>query len=199
MPASDQSDITQLLMAWKAGDCDAVDKLFPLVYDELHRIAQYRLQRSRGGDALSASALVHEMYLRLADQAHLNASDRVHFYRIASRIMRHILVDHARHKNAQKRGGGAPRLALDACPTGDDDATELLLSLDQALAQLEELDERLHQVVECRFFGGLTCEETARTLGVAPRTVQRDWRKAKALLSRVLTEASSSSNTSPRI
>ena len=181
MPLSDPAAITQLLMAWKAGDDGAIDRLFPLVYDTLSRIAGRRLQDFRSS-TLSTKDLVHEAYLRLAGQTPLEATDCAHFYRIASRVMRHILIDRARRQQAQKRGHGAPEHSLSTCPVGREDRTELLLALDQALARLEAIDERKCRVVECRFLRDLTREETACTLGVSTRTVDRDWRAAKALL-----------------
>ena len=174
-------DITGLLAALRGGDRAALDRLFPLVYRELHDRAHGQLARHRPGDTLSTTALVHEAYLKLTDSAHQTYQDRVHFFAVASRAMRQILVDYARRRMAVKRGG-APPVTLDPEVVGDPGRPEELVALDEALVRLEALDERLARTVEMRFFGGLSVEETAAALGVSPRTVKRDWRKARAVL-----------------
>ncbi len=181
------SEATQLLIDWTDGDKDAVDALFPLVYEELRDIAHHRLQRWRPGHTIQTTALVHDAYLRLTDQTRLDWSDRAHFLALASRAMRNILVDYARRKNAQKRGGGAPHFSLAEQHIGTQRGVELLISLDQALDRMAALNERLCRVVECRFFAGLRDRETAQALGVSVRTVRRDWAKARAWLYDALT------------
>ena len=176
-----EGEITALLTALKEGDRSALDRLFPLVYAELRDRAHHQLARRRPGDTLSTTALVHEAYLKLTASAHQTYEDRVHFFAVASRAMRQILVDYARRTTAAKRGGGHP-VTLDPEAVADPGRAEELLALDEALNQLEALDERLARMVELRFFGGLSVEETADALAVSPRTVKRDWRKARAFL-----------------
>jgi len=174
-------DVTQLLVELRDGRRGALDELLPLVYQELRAIAGQRLARQEAS-TLSATALVHEAYLKLFDQTRLAWNDRKHFFAVASMAMRQVVVDNARRKRALKHGGDLRRLDLDSLEIGADDAVEQILSLDQALTRLSQLDERLGQVVEMRFFGGLSVEETAEALDLDPRTVKRDWRKARALL-----------------
>jgi RNA polymerase sigma factor (TIGR02999 family) len=178
--------ITELLLSLRAGRSDAMTRLFPLVYEELRRIAHCHLLGQGEGHTLDTTGLVHEAYLRMVDQTRVEWNDRRHFYAAASRAMRHILVDHARRHNAVKRGGGRPVLELVEGTVAVEERAELLVALDEALQRLEALDERLGRVVECRFFGGLTEEETAEVLGVTSRTVRRDWTKAKGWLYREL-------------
>ena len=178
--------ITELLLSLCAGRSEAMTRLFPLVYDELRRIAHCHLAGQREGHTLDTTGLVHEAYLRLVDQTRVEWNDRRHFYAAASRAMRHILVDHARRHSAAKRGGGRPVIELVEGTVAVEQRAELLVALDEALQRLEALDERLGRVVECRFFGGLTEEETAEVLGVTSRTVRRDWTKAKGWLYREL-------------
>ncbi len=163
-----------------------MDRLFPLVYDQLRRIAHRRLQDERPGHTLGTTGLVHETYLKLVDQTRVEWRDRSHFFRVASMAMRRILVDYARRDRALRRGGGLDRVALDedaaAIEASIDARGERLLALDEALERLAAIDERLSQVVECRYFGGLTEEETAEALGTSSRTVQRDWAKARGWL-----------------
>jgi RNA polymerase sigma factor (TIGR02999 family) len=184
-----------LLAAWRGGDHHALDRLFPLVYDELRRVASRQLDRESTGHTLETTALVHEAYLRLIDQTRVQWADRAHFFAIAARAMRRVLLDYARRHRAAKRGGGRvaatyDELALDQSPAPaaiDVDArADTLIALDAALDGLAAIDERLSRVVECRFFGGLTDEETAEALGVTARTVRRDWVKAKALLAQAM-------------
>jgi RNA polymerase sigma factor (TIGR02999 family) len=194
----DASAITELLVAWRGGDQGALDRLFPLVYDQLRRISRRQLGAERAGHTLSTTALVHEAYLKLVDQTRAEWVDRAQFYAVAARAMRRILVDYARRHRAAKRGGDQERVSLDvpdlgqplaeAPPGAADERADTLIALDDALARLAEVDERLSRVVECRFFGGLTEEETAVVLGVTARTVRRDWVKAKAWLYRAMRE-----------
>lgn len=183
---SGQPDITGLLVAWRAGDRAAFDQLFPLVYDELRRIAHRQLGGERPGHTLGTTALVHEAYLKLVDQTRAQLTDRAHFFAIAARAMRRILVDYARRHRAAKRGGAQAPVSLDDSMLLADLRADTIVALDEALTRLSELDARLSQVVECRFFGGLTEEETAEALAVTTRTVRRDWVKAKGWLHREL-------------
>lgn len=180
--APDTQPVTELLLELRDGRVGAMDRLFPLVYEELHRIAHRALHGERTGHTLGTTGLVHEAYLRLADQTRLEYRDRGHFYGIAARAMRHILVDYARRHRAAKRGGAKKVIVLDDALVGIEDRADALLALDEALTELEALDPRLGQVVQCRFFGGLTEEETGEVLGVTARTVRRDWLKAKGWL-----------------
>ncbi|MEN8375355.1 MAG: ECF-type sigma factor [Gemmatimonadota bacterium] len=181
-------DTTELLLAMREGDRGAHDRLTARLYDELHAIAHRELAR-RGGATLRTTGLLHEAYLKLVDQSRVDVDDRAHYLALAATAMRHIVVDHARSRRTQKRGGGWRRISLgDAAPASDDRAEELI-ELDEALGRLERFDERLCRVVECRFFGGLTVAETAAALRVAPRTVDRAWEKAKAWLVREIHEA----------
>lgn len=181
--AASPTEITALLVRWRSGDADALDRLLPVVYRELQAIARRHLARERPGHTLSTSGLVHEAYLELLGQSTVDWRDRVHFYAIASRTMRRILVWHARKRHAAKRSGG-PLLTLDEAiaiaPGGSDPAA--LLALNDALERLEAVDPRLCRVVECRHFGGLTVEETAAALEISPATVKRDWQAARAWL-----------------
>jgi RNA polymerase sigma factor (TIGR02999 family) len=160
----------------------ALDAVFPIVYDELRRLAHLQLQRERTGLTLRTTDLVHEAYLRLASQQSGRWKDRSHFLAIAAMAMRRILVDHARTHRTDKRGGGVPRVALDAVEVPIEDRAEFLLALDEALVRLQGLDARQARLVECRFFGGLTEEETADALGIGLRTAKRDWAKARSWL-----------------
>ena len=153
--------LTQLLVAWSDGDRAALDKLMPLVYDELHRLAHQYMGRERAGNTLQTSALVHEAYLRLIDQRDVQWQNRAHFFGIAAQMMRRILVDYARSRNNQKRGGGAPRIALDEAVIVSEERAADVVALDDALKSLAKIDERKSQIVELRFFGGLSIEETA--------------------------------------
>lgn len=183
-----EHDITELLLAWRGGDRGAFDRLFPLVYDELRRIAHRQLGRERSDHTLDTTALVHEAYLKLVDQTRAKFEDRAHFFAVAARAMRRILVDYARRHRALKRGGTQARVSLDDAMLIADERADTLLALDEALTRLAELDERMTRVVECRFFGGLTEEETAAALAITARTVRRDWLKAKGWLAQALRE-----------
>lgn len=179
-------DITGLLAALREGDQGARDRLFQLIYRDLRARAHHQLTRSRPGDSLSTTALVHETYLKLAGSTHQAYLDRGHFFAVAARAMRQILVDYARRRVAEKRGGAGKDTTLDPEMVAIPERAEDLVLLDEALSRLNELDERLAQTVELRFFGGLSVEETAEARGVSPRTVKRDWRKARAFLFRLL-------------
>ena len=183
--ASDpREEITQLLIAHHAGDQGAFDRLLPLVYDDLRRIARRQLRRSGGAQTLNATALVHEAYFRLVDERRVDWQDRGHFFAIAARSMRRILVDYARERGAQKRGGGQAHVELRPDDIAVEEQAESLIALDQALATLGSFSERLARVVECRVFGGLSEEETAGALGISLRTSQREWQRARAWLAR---------------
>jgi RNA polymerase sigma factor (TIGR02999 family) len=179
-------EITQLLAAHRAGDEGAFDRLVPLVYADLRRVARQQLARLRPGATLDTTALIHEAYLRLAGQEPVELADRDHFFAIAARSMRLILVDEARRRSAHKRGGGRSPIPLDLVDAGVETQADTLLAVDEALTRLGRLEPRLARVVECRFFAGLTEEETSRALGLPLRTVQRSWMKARAWLRREL-------------
>jgi len=182
----DKSQITTLLQAHASGDEHALDELIPLVYNEMHNMAQGRLIGERPDHTYSATALVHEAYLKLVDFNRIDWQNRNHFFAIASQIMRNILVDYAVKQNAQKRGGNRNKVTLGEKHMKWELNLEEIISIDQALKKLEKLDERQSKVVECRFFGGLTIEETANTLGISEPTVSRDWKMARAWLNREL-------------
>jgi RNA polymerase sigma-70 factor, ECF subfamily len=181
-------EVTRLLQAWAAGDESALEQLMPLVYEELHRIARRYMAGEHPGQTLQTTALVHEVYLRLVDVKNVNWHDRAHFYALCARLMRRILIDFARSRTFQKRGGGATHVQLDEAVTISAVVGSELLAVDHALKQLSNVDLRKGQVVELRFFGGLTVEETAVALQVSPETVIRDWRLAKAWLMRELSQ-----------
>lgn len=174
--------VTELLRACRGGEADAHERLFALVYEHLRTIAHAQLRREREGHTLSTTALVHEAFFKLADPAQLEFRDRAHFLGVAARAMRQVLVDHARRHRASKRGSGAVALDLDAAEIAVEERADMLVALDEALTRLAALSPRLAQVVECRFFGGLTEEETAEALQVTARTVRRDWVKARGWL-----------------
>jgi RNA polymerase sigma factor (TIGR02999 family) len=179
-------DVPELLQAWQRGEAGALDRLLPLVYDELRRVARARLRAERPGHTLQATALVHEAYLRLVG-AGATPRNRTHLFAMAAKLMRQILVDHARRKDARKRGGSATMIALDEAVPAPPVATVDLLALDEALIELSALDPRLCQVVELKFFAGLNIAETAEALHVSPATVERDWTVSKAWLHQRLT------------
>ena len=179
--------MTRLLLAWRAGDETALARLTPLVHRELQRIARGCMRRERAGNSFQASALVNEAYLRLVDTQHVNWQNRAHFLAMAARLMRRILVDLARARQYQKRGGGAIRVSLSEALTVPDQAEDLV-ALDQALSALATFDERRSHVVELRFFGGLSVEETAAVLRISPETVMRDWKLARTWLRRELSK-----------
>jgi len=179
---ADPSPITKCLREVRAGDDGAFDGLISLVYDDLRLLASRHLERNAGHRTLSPTGLVHEAYLRLADRDGLTWEDRSHFFAACSVVMRNIVIDFARSRSAQKRGGGAVRLTLHEEEIAIDDQAEELLALDRAMDRLAAYGDRLRRVVECRFFAGLTEPEAAEALGVSERTVRRDWVKARALL-----------------
>jgi RNA polymerase sigma factor (TIGR02999 family) len=174
-------DITGLLGSWRAGDRDAFDRIFPIVYEELRILARRQLQRAGGSPTLQTTALLHEAYVKLVQQSRATVEDRGHFFALAARAMRHILVDHARKRGAAKRGADRDVTLADEPSAATAQADEIL-EIDRALERLEAVDPRLGRVVEMRFFGGMSVEETADALAVSPRTVKRDWQKAKAFL-----------------
>ena len=181
-------EVTQLLVAWRNGDQNARDELIPLVYQELHRLAHQYMSRERPGHTLQTSALVNEAFLRLADQRDIQWQNRAHFIGIAGQMMRRILVDYARNRGYAKRGGGTLQVSLDEDLIVSDERSADIVALDEALQSLARLDERKSRLVELRFFGGLSIEETAEVLGVSPGTVMRDWTLAKAWLRREMSE-----------
>jgi RNA polymerase sigma factor (TIGR02999 family) len=190
--SSADTDVSALLRAWSDGDQDALQALTPIVYEELHRLARHYMRRERSGHSLQATALVNEAYMRLADYTRMQWQDRAHFFAVSAQAMRRILVDHARRHNV-KRGRGAQHVSLDVSledvavvAQGEDVETDLV-ALDEALIGLTRIDPRKAQIVEMRFFGGLTVEEIGGVLKVSPGTVKRDWRAAKAWLYQELT------------
>lgn len=182
----DEEDVTSLLSACAAGDRAAFDRLMPLIYDDLRGIASRRLRAERSEHTLDTTAVVHEAYLRLAERATATWRDRVHFFAVAARVIRHVLIDYARRRSAAKRGGDAVRVELSHEVAGEDAPILEVLALDDALSRLESLDSRLAKVVECRVFAGMAMDEVAEALGVSLRTAERDWRRAKAHLYRML-------------
>ena len=183
-----QCEATDLLLDSTGGDPQALDRLFPLVYDQLRRIAHRELRRAQPNNTLTTTEIVHEAYLRLVDQNRVAQGERAVFFAVAAVSMRRLVVEFARRARAQKRGGGTRPLSLDEATMAADERSDMLLALDEALSRLAELDERLARVVECRYFGGLPEAETAEALGVTARTVRRDWVKAKAWLYSELTD-----------
>ena len=184
MSPNSDSGPTELLRAWSQGDGSALDRLVPLVYEELHRLAQRYMRQERPDHTLQATSLVNEAYLRLIDVNRVEWRDRAHFLAVAAQMMRRILVEFARNRLRQKRGGGADRVSLDDVPELPDSNGRDLVALSDALSELATFDARMGQVVELRFFGGLTVAETADVLNISPETVMRDWKTAKAWLLR---------------
>jgi len=182
-------NVTGLLLQWGEGDASALEQLLPLVYDELHRIARKHMGHENPGHSLQATALVNEAYMRLVDAQNIAWRDRTHFLAVSARIMRHILVDHARARRYQKRGGDAVRVVLDEALIVSNEPAQDLVALDDALAALAKFDDRKSRVIELRFFGGLSVEETASVLNVSADTVMRDWRLAKVWLQREMRAA----------
>jgi RNA polymerase sigma factor (TIGR02999 family) len=180
------SHITRLLVAWGEGDQHARDELLDAVYDDLRRLAHHHLRHERPGHTLQTTAIVHDAYLQLVDQRYVRWQNRTHFFAIASHLIRRILVAHARRRSADKRGGGAIRVALHPEMAASKPRDIALVAMDRALEALEQVDPQQSRIVELRFFGGLTVEETAEVLGISSRTVKRDWRMAKAWLQRAL-------------
>jgi len=178
--------ITEILLAWGDGDEAALERLMPIVYAELRRLAHHYMNREREGHTLQTTALVNEAFLKLIDSSRVRWQNRAHFFAVSAQLMRRILVDFARSRRYQKRGGAAQRISLDDAPLVTPERGGDLIALDDALTALAAIDKRKSEVVELRFFGGLSVEETAEALKVSPDTVMRDWRLAKAWLLREL-------------
>jgi RNA polymerase sigma-70 factor, ECF subfamily len=185
-PSRDRSrvHVTELLLAWGSGDRSALDELMPLVHHELRRLARSQMRGERDNHTLQTTALVNEAFLRLIDLRRIRWQDRAHFLALSAQLMRRVLVDHARTRNYRKRGGGAATVALDDVAVAVPERAADLVALDEALEDLARVDPRKSRVVELRFFGGLSVEETAEALNVSPETVMRDWRLAKVWLLR---------------
>jgi RNA polymerase sigma factor (TIGR02999 family) len=177
---ADRPDITTLLRAWGEGDHSALDRLVPMIYDELHSIAHRQMLREKEGQTLQTTALVNEAYLRLVDVKKVTWQDRAHFYAVSAQMMRRILVDAARARLREKRGGRVQRLSLDEALDEQAPRDRELVAVDDALEELARMDERKSRVIELRFFGGLSVEETAAVLKISPQSVMRDWKLAKA-------------------
>ncbi len=182
MPVPPDDGVTQLLVEWRRGDEAALARLIPVVYAELRRVASARLRDEAPNHTLQTTALVHEAYLRLVGLERMTLQNRTHFFAMAARLMREILVDHARRRNAGKRGGGVTMVGLDEMTAGSESDIVDVLALDEALTELNALDHRLCRVVELRYFAGLSIAETADALDVSPATVERDWTVSKAWL-----------------
>lgn len=193
MPDASRSDVTRLLVAWGNGDTSAADQLLPLVYDELHQVAARAMRRENEGHTLQPTELINEVYLRLVDQSRANWENRSQFFGVVAQVMRRILVDHARARISEKRGGGARAVTLDdvhdAAVASVTSGTVDILALHEALEKLEAFDPDQARVVELRYFTGLNIEETALAMGVSPATVKREWAVARAWLRRELTSA----------
>ncbi len=182
-PAS-SADVTQLLQAWGSGDKEALDKLLPIVYEELHRLAASYMRKENPGHTLQTSALVNEAYIKLVDQKNVRWQNRAHFFGIAAQLMRRILVDHARSRARMKRGAGAQKLSLNEAVIVTTDSAQGFLLLDDALKRLAEMDAKKSRIVEMKIFCGLNMKEIAEVEKVSPYTIEREWRKAKAWLHR---------------
>jgi len=183
-----ERSVTELLEAHRLGQSDALDKAFEVVYDELRKLAHFHLKGQGPGKTLNTTSLVHEVYLKIARSDSTSVEDRVHFMALSSRAMRQVVVDYARTRCAAKRGGGAMKVSLDTNLLKVDDQAEWILTIDSALSQIRDIDPRLEQVFECRYFAGFSEDETAEALGVSVRTVQRDWQRSKAWLREALAE-----------
>ena len=178
--------LTQLLIEWRNGDKAALDQLMPLVHEELRRLARHYMGRERRDHTLQTSALINEAYLRLVDQRDTPWQNRAHFFAVAAQVMRHILIDHARSHQYEKRGGGAQRVSFDEGVAFTDQRASEIVALDDALTSLATVDPRKSRIVELRFFGGLNIEETSEVMNLSPTTIQREWRAAKAWLRRFI-------------
>jgi RNA polymerase sigma factor (TIGR02999 family) len=189
--ARTQAEITRLLIDWRGGDRAALEELLPLVYEELHRLARYYLSRERPGHTLQATALVNEAYVRLIDQQTSDWQNRAHFFAVAARIMRNLLIDYARSRRYAKRGGGARQVSLDEAAAVAPEMSVDLLALDEALKRLAEIDERKVLIVELRYFAGLSAGETAEAMRLSEITIKREWLKAKAWLYREMNQGPS--------
>jgi RNA polymerase sigma-70 factor, ECF subfamily len=188
--ASVPGETTRLLSEWRAGDQTALDRLLPIVYEELRRLASHYMRAERADHLLQTTALVHEAYLRLIDDKDASYETRHHFFAVAAQVMRHVLVDYARARQRAKRGGGAPAVPLEDVAVISDERAEEVIAVDAALENLMSLDVRKGRIFELRHFGGLSVEEAAQVLQVSPATVARDWRMAKAWLRRAITAES---------
>jgi RNA polymerase sigma factor (TIGR02999 family) len=188
MSTMSPQEVTQLLADWGRGDRSALDKLLPLVHAELRRIARRQMSQERPGHTLQATALVNEAYLKLSGQQGFEWQNRAHFFAVAAQVMRHILIDHARAHARDKRGGGAIQVSLNEAAVLTGEQAEHFIALDEALRTLEHVDPQKSKIVELRYFGGLSIEETADVLNISPRTVRREWQRAKAWLYRMISE-----------
>ena len=191
-----QATVTRLLEAARSGDRAAFEQLFPLIYDEVRKRAHQQRQQWHGDYTLNTTALVHEAYLKLVDQDQADWASRAHFLAVAARVMRHILLDYAKSRRTQKRGGKAPKISLDVVQAvGEhelvlsEERAEALITLDEALQRLQQIDERQSRIVECRFYGSMTIKETAEALNISPATVTRDWAVAQAWLYQEMTDS----------
>lgn len=181
-------EMSQLLRDWSNGDHEALDKLMPVVYQELHRLAHHYMRNERAGHTLQTTALVNEAYMRLADYKRMRWQNRAHFFAVAAQVMRRILVENARSRNYAKRGGAAQQVELEDTAVISAGRAAEVIAVEEALTGLESWDSRKGRIVELRFFGGLTIEETAAVMKLSPTTVQREWRSAKAWLYRAINE-----------
>ena len=186
---SSPKTITQLLIQWRSGDKAALDALIPIVHQELHNLAKHYLRGERADHTLQTAALVNEVYLRLVDHKNINWQNRAHFFGVAAQAMRRVLVDYARTRKTEKRGGDVLQVSLDGAVNVAEEKAVELIALDDALQDLEKMDARKSRIVELRYFGGLSVEETAEVLGVAPITVMREWNAAKAWLLRAISKS----------
>jgi RNA polymerase sigma factor (TIGR02999 family) len=187
---SGKGEVTRLLVDWNAGNRAALDRLLPLVYEELRRVASNHMRREQPGSVLQTTALVHEAYLRLVDQRNVRWQTRAHFFAVAAQVMRHILIDYARGRRRAKRGGGASDLPLQDVAVFSETRADELLAVNTALDNLATVDPRKAKVFELRYFGGMSVDEAAEALNVSPATVTRDWRMAKAWLRREISDGS---------
>ncbi|CAN5475678.1 sigma-70 family RNA polymerase sigma factor [soil metagenome] len=183
-----REEVSQLLRDWSNGDQAALDKVMPVVYQELRRLAHHYMRKERVGHTLQTTALVNEAYMRLAEYKKMRWQSRTHFFAVSAQVMRRVLVEHARSRNFAKRGGGAQKISLDETAVVSAGRSAEVIAVDDALTDLESWDPRKGKIVELRFFGGLSIEETAEVLKVSPTTVQREWRSAKAWLYRAISE-----------
>ena len=184
MTSPSPDEVTQLLLDWSSGDKAALDKLMPLVYEELRRLAHHYMGRERPGHTLQTTAIVNEAYLQLIDQRNVQWQNRAHFFGIAAHLMRRVLAGYARSRRYDKRGGGAQQVSLEEAMVVSQERVAEMVALDDALNALAEIDDRKRKIVEMRFFGGMSIEDTSEVLGVSPGTVMRDWTLAKAWLRR---------------
>jgi RNA polymerase sigma factor (TIGR02999 family) len=192
MATLSQRQVTQLLLDWSEGDQEALNRLIPLVHQELKRLARHYMRRERAGHTLQTSALVNEAYIQLIDYKRVQWKDRAHFLAVAAQVMRRILIDYARNRQSLKRGAGARKVSLDEAATLADERAAEMIALDEALTSLAELDPRKSQIVELRYFGGLEIEETAHVINVSPATVKREWAAARLWLHREINKSATS-------